>query len=62
MSRYFYILSGTLLLFALILVALSLAPSSYQAGLPVSGSLGRTGALLLLLASLGAAQRRGAAA
>jgi hypothetical protein len=55
MSRNFYILAGTLLSFALTLAVLSLAPSSLQSRLPVSGSLGRTGALLLLLASLGAA-------
>jgi hypothetical protein len=56
MSRNFYILAGTLLSFALTLAVLSLAPSSLQSRLPVSGSLGRTGALLLLLASLGAAR------
>jgi hypothetical protein len=55
MSRNFYILAGTLLSFALLLAALSLAPSSFQSGLPASGSLGLTGALLLLLAGLGAA-------
>ncbi|MGO9777249.1 MAG: hypothetical protein ACLQGT_12790 [Terracidiphilus sp.] len=55
MSRSFYILAGTLLFFALISAALSLAPSSLQQSLPASGSLGRTLALLLLLAGLGAA-------
>jgi len=55
MSRYYYILAGTLLFLALVLAAMALLPSSYQPGLPAIGSLGWTVALLLLLAGLGAA-------
>jgi hypothetical protein len=55
MSRNFYILAGTMLFLALILAGLALLPSSYQPSLPASGSLGRTAALFLLLAGLGAA-------
>jgi fatty acid desaturase len=55
MSRNFYILAGTLLLFALLSAGMSLAPSSFQPGLPANGSLWRTVALILLLAGLGSA-------
>ena len=55
MSRNFYILAGTLGLFALLSAGMSLAPSSFQPGLPANGSLWRTVALFLLLAALGSA-------
>ena len=55
MSRNFYILAATLVFFALLSAAMSLAPSSFQPGLPANASLWRTVALILLLASLGAA-------
>jgi hypothetical protein len=55
MSRNFYILAGTLLLFALLSAAMSMAPSSFQPGLPANASLWRTVALILLLAGLAAA-------
>ena len=52
MSRNFYILAGTLVLFALISAGMALIPSSFQPGLPANGSLWRTVALLLLLSGL----------
>ncbi|MGB6724669.1 MAG: hypothetical protein WBE74_02115 [Terracidiphilus sp.] len=52
MSRNFYILAATLVLFALISAGMALVPSSFQPGLPANGSLWRTVALLLLLAGL----------
>ena len=55
MSRNFYILAATLLLFALLSAAISLLPSSLQPGLPANASLWRTGSPFLLLASLVAA-------
>jgi hypothetical protein len=55
MSRNFYILAATLLLFALISGAMSMLPSSLQPGLPANGTLWRTMALLLLVAGLGSA-------
>jgi uncharacterized membrane protein len=55
MSRNFYILAGTLVFFALISAGMSLAPSSFQPGLPANGTLWRTVALFLLLAGLAAA-------
>jgi hypothetical protein len=55
MSRNFYILAATLLLFALISGVMSLLPSSLQPGLPANGTLWRTMALLLLLGGLGSA-------
>jgi predicted phage tail protein len=55
MSRNFYILAGTLGLFALISAGMSLVPSTFQPGLPANGSLWRTVAVFLLLVSLGAA-------
>jgi hypothetical protein len=55
MSRNFYILAATLVLFALVSAGMSLVPSSFQPGLPANGTLWRTVALFLLLAGLGAA-------
>jgi hypothetical protein len=55
MSRNFYILAGTLGLFALISVGMSLVPSSFQPGLPANGTLWRTVAMFLLLFALAAA-------
>ncbi len=52
MSRNFYILAATLVLFALISAGMALIPSSFQPGLPANGSLWRTVALILLLAGL----------
>jgi len=52
MSRNFYILAASLLLFALISAGMSLVPSSFQPGLPANGSLWRTLALFLLLFGL----------
>jgi len=52
MSRNFYILSATLVLFALISAGMALIPSSFQPGLPANGSLWRTVALILLLSGL----------
>jgi hypothetical protein len=52
MSRNFYILAGTLTLFALISAGMALIPSAFQPGLPANGSLWRTVALILLLAGL----------
>jgi hypothetical protein len=52
MSRNFYILAATLLLFALISAGMTLVPSSFQPGLPANGSLWRTVAMLLLLFGL----------
>jgi len=55
MSRNFYILAGTLGLFAVLSAAMTLVPSSFQPGLPANGSLWRTVALFLLLGGLGSA-------
>jgi len=55
MSRNFYILAGTLGLFALISAGMALVPSSFQPGLPANASLWRTVALLLLVGGLAAA-------
>jgi uncharacterized membrane protein YidH (DUF202 family) len=52
MSRNFYILSATLLLFALISAGMAMVPSSFQPGLPANGTLWRTVALILLLGGL----------
>ena len=52
MSRNFYILAATLLLFALLSAGAGLIPSTFQPGLPANGSLWRTVALLLLLGAL----------
>jgi hypothetical protein len=55
MSRNFYILSGSLLLFALVSGGMSMVPSSFQPGLPANASLWRTVAMVLLLSGLLAA-------
>ncbi len=55
MSRNFYILAGSLLLFALISGGMALVPSSFQPGLPANGTLWRTIAIFLLLCALIAA-------
>ncbi|HEV2134569.1 MAG TPA: hypothetical protein VGR47_09900 [Terracidiphilus sp.] len=55
MSRNFYILAASFLLFALIAGAMTLVPSSFQPGLPANGSLWRTIALIFLVVSLGSA-------
>ena len=55
MSRNFYILAGSLALFALISAGMSLVPSSFQPGLPANGSLWRMVAVFLLLLALAAA-------
>ena len=55
MSRNFYILGASLLLFALISAGMTLIPSSFQPGLPANGSLWRTLALFLLVFALIAA-------
>ena len=52
MSRNFYILAATLLLFALFAGGMSLVPSSYQPGLPANASLWRTIAIFFLLCGL----------
>jgi hypothetical protein len=52
MSRNFYILAASLLLFAAISGGMSLVPSSFQPGLPTNGSLWRTVALFLALFGL----------
>jgi hypothetical protein len=52
MSRNFYFLAAALGIFALVSGGMSLVPSSFQPGLPANGSLWRTIALLLVLASL----------
>lgn len=55
MSRNFYILAGTFLLFTLLAGAMTLVPSSFQPGLPANGTLWRTIALVFLLLSLASA-------
>jgi hypothetical protein len=52
MSRNFYILAATLVLFAIISASMALIPSSFQPGLPANGSLWRTVSLILLLSGL----------
>ena len=52
MSRNFYILAASLLLFALISAGMTFVPSGFQPGLPANGSLWRTLALFLLLFGL----------
>jgi fatty acid desaturase len=52
MSRNFYILAGSLGLFALVSAGMALAPSQFQPGLPANGSLWRTIAVFLLLCGL----------
>lgn len=55
MSRNFYILAASLLLFALIAGGMAMVPSSFQPGLPANGSLWRTIATFFLLCGLVAA-------
>ncbi len=55
MSRNFYILAGTLGLFAVLSMGMSLVPSSFQPGLPANASLWRTISLVLLLVGLASA-------
>ena len=55
MSRNFYILAAALAFFALISGGMMMVPASFQPGLPANGSLWRTVALLMLLASLACA-------
>jgi hypothetical protein len=55
MSRNFYILAGSLGLFAILSAGMSLVPSSFQPGLPANGSLWRMIALVLLLGALASA-------
>jgi FtsH-binding integral membrane protein len=55
MSRNFYILAASLLLFALLSAGMSLVPSNFQPGLPANASLWRTVAMFLLLFGLVAA-------
>lgn len=55
MSRNFYILAASFLLFALVAGAMTLVPSSFQPGLPANGTLWRTIALIFLVISLGSA-------
>ncbi len=55
MSRNFYILAASLIIFALISGGMSLLPSTFQPGLPANGTLWRTLALILLLAGLASA-------
>jgi len=55
MSRNFYILAATLLVFALLSAAISMAPSSLQPDLPANASLWRTVALILLPTGLASA-------
>jgi hypothetical protein len=52
MSRNFYLLAATLVLFALVSAGMALIPSSFQPGLPANGSLWRSVALILLLSGL----------
>ena len=52
MSRNFYILSASLLLFALLAGGMALVPSSFQPGLPANASLWRTIATFFLLCGL----------
>lgn len=55
MSRNFYILAGSFLLFALIAGGMTLVPSTFQPGLPANGTLWRTIALFFLLLGLASA-------
>ncbi len=52
MSRNFYILAASLLLFALLAGGMALVPSSFQPGLPANASLWRTIATFFLLCGL----------
>jgi hypothetical protein len=52
MSRNLYVLGTTLFVFAAISFGMTFTTSAYQVGLPGNGSLWKTVALFLLLASL----------
>jgi len=52
MSRNLYVLGATLLLFAVISFGMTFTTGPYQIGLPGNGSLWKTIALFLMLASL----------
>ena len=52
MSRNFYILAASLVLFAVVSGGMSLVPSTFQPGLPANASLWRTVAMVLLLFGL----------
>jgi hypothetical protein len=52
MSRNFYVLAGTLALFALISFGMTFVPSTFQPGLPANASLWRTLAIFLMLLAL----------
>lgn len=55
MSRNFYILAASFMVFAILAGAMTLVPSSFQPGLPANGTLWRTIALIFLLLSLASA-------
>jgi len=55
MSRNFYILAGSLMVFALIAGAMTLVPSNFQPGLPANGTLWRTIALIFFVLALASA-------
>ena len=55
MSRNFYILAATLLLFSLVSCGMMLTEDAMQPGLPGNGSLWRTTALFLFLGAVLAA-------
>ena len=55
MSRNFYILAASMVLFALVSGGMSLVPSDFQPGLPANASLWRTVAMFLMLFGLFAA-------
>jgi hypothetical protein len=52
MSRNFYILAGSFLLFAAIAGGMALVPSSFQPGLPANGSLWRMIAIFFAFCGL----------
>jgi FtsH-binding integral membrane protein len=52
MSRSFYVLAATLLVFALLAAGMAMVPSSFQPGLPANASLWRTIATFFLLCGL----------
>lgn len=52
MSRNFYVLAGTLALFALISFGMTFVPSTFQPGLPTNASLWRTLSIFLMLLAL----------
>jgi hypothetical protein len=52
MSRNFYVLAGTLALFALISFGMTFVPSTFQPGLPENASLWKTLSIFLMLLAL----------